>query len=411
MAETVTANVTYTAQWTVNRYTITLDARGGAVEPGSVAVTYGQAVGQLPTPTRDGFEFLGWVDENGAVYTAETVYLVDGDITLSALWSADYVITLDAAGGTVEPGSVIVKYGQAVGTLPVPTRAGYTFDGWYDENGVLYTADTVYTRTENATLTARWTANVYEITLDANGGTADVALVQVTYGQPVGQLPVPVREGYVFLGWFDETGSRYDASTVYSVAGDVTLTARWGQESSTFTVTLDAAGGTVEPSTLPVVYGEAIGQLPTPTRMGYTFTGWYDEAGHRYDASTVYSVRHDMTLVAGWTPNTYTVTFDANGGAVEPASMTVTFGQAMGKLPTPTRDGYTFDGWYDQDGNRYTAGTVYSVADGVTLTARWIENSVKTGDAFNALLLGSLMTAAAAGAAVLLLKRRKLMGE
>ena len=145
--------------------------------------------------------------------------------------------------------------------------------------------------------------------------------------------------------------------------------------------------------------------------MGYTFTGWYDEAGHRYDASTVYSVRHDMTLVAGWTPNTYTVTFDANGGAVEPASMTVTFGQAMGKLPTPTRDGYTFDGWYDQDGNRYTAGTVYSVADGVTLTARWIENSVKTGDAFNALLLGSLMTAAAAGAAVLLLKRRKLMGE
>ena len=411
VAETVTANVTYTAQWTVNRYTITLDARGGAVEPGSVTVTYGQAVGTLPTPTRDGFEFLGWVDENGTVYTAETVYLVDGDITLSALWSADYVITLDAAGGTVEPGSVIVKYGQAVGTLPVPTRAGYTFDGWYDENGVLYTADTVYTRTENATLTARWTANVYEITLDANGGTADVALVQVTYGQPVGQLPVPVREGYVFLGWFDETGSRYDASTVYSVAGDVTLTARWGQESSTFTVTLDAAGGTVEPSTLPVVYGEAIGQLPTPTRMGYTFTGWYDEAGHRYDASTVYSVRHDMTLVAGWTPNTYTVTFDANGGAVEPASMTVTFGQAMGKLPTPTRDGYTFDGWYDQDGNRYTAGTVYSVADGVTLTARWIENSVKTGDAFNALLLGSLMTAAAAGAAVLLLKRRKLMGE
>ena len=83
----------------------------------------------------------------------------------------------------------------------------------------------------------------------------------------------------------------------------------------------------------------------------------------------------------------------------------------MGKLPTPTRDGYTFDGWYDQDGNRYTAGTVYSAADGVTLTARWIENSVKTGDAFNALLLGSLMTAAAAGAAVLLLKRRKLMGE
>ena len=79
----------------------------------------------------------------------------------------------------------------------------------------------------DATLTARWTANIYEITLDANGGVTDVALVQVTFGQAVGALPTPTREGYVFLGWFDEVGSRYDASTVYSTADGVTLTARW----------------------------------------------------------------------------------------------------------------------------------------------------------------------------------------
>ena len=215
-----------------------------------------------------------------------------------------------------------------------------TFDGWYDENGAQYTENTVYAIAGDATLTARWTANIYEITLDANGGVTDVALVQVTFGQAVGALPTPTREGYVFLGWFDEVGSRYDASTVYSTADGVTLTARWGQEDSTFTITLNANGGKVEPSALAVVYGQAVGTLPVPTREGYTFGGWYDKDGNRYDASSVYSVKGDTTL-----------------------------------------------------------------------TARWIENSVQTGDGFPIFLLSGAMMAAAAGAVMLLLKRRKLMGE
>lgn len=167
-----------------------------------------------------------------------------------------------------------------------------------------------------------------------------MALVQVTFGQAVGALPTPTREGYVFLGWFDEVGSRYDASTVYSTADGVTLTARWGQEDSTFTITLNANGGKVEPSALAVVYGQAVGTLPVPTREGYTFGGWYDKDGNRYDASSVYSVKVDTTL-----------------------------------------------------------------------TARWIENSVQTGDGFPIFLLSGAMMAAAAGAVMLLLKRRKLMGE
>ena len=167
-----------------------------------------------------------------------------------------------------------------------------------------------------------------------------MALVQVTFGQAVGALPTPTREGYVFLGWFDEVGSRYDASTVYSTADGVTLTARWGQEDSTFTITLNANGGKVEPSALAVVYGQAVGTLPVPTREGYTFGGWYDKDGNRYDASSVYSVKGDTTL-----------------------------------------------------------------------TARWIENSVQTGDGFPIFLLSGAMMAAAAGAVMLLLKRRKLMDE
>ncbi len=142
-----------------------------------------------------------------------------------------------------------------------------------------------------------------------------------------------------------------------------------------------------------------------------TFDGWYDENGAQYTENTVYAIAGDATLTARWTANIYEITLDANGGVTDVALVQVTFGQAVGALPVPTREGYTFGGWYDKDGNRYDASSVYSVKGDTTLTARWIENSVQTGDGFPIFLLSGAMMAAAAGAVMLLLKRRKLMGE
>ncbi len=142
-----------------------------------------------------------------------------------------------------------------------------------------------------------------------------------------------------------------------------------------------------------------------------TFDGWYDENGAQYTEDTIYAIAGDATLTARWTANIYEITLDANGGVTDVALVQVTFGQAVGALPVHTREGYTFGGWYDKDGNRYDASSVYSVKGDTTLTARWIENSVQTGDGFPIFLLSGAMMAAAAGAVMLLLKRRKLMGE
>ena len=142
-----------------------------------------------------------------------------------------------------------------------------------------------------------------------------------------------------------------------------------------------------------------------------TFDGWYDENGAQYTEDTIYAIAGDATLTARWTANIYEITLDANGSVTDVALVQVTFGQAVGALPTPTREGYTFGGWYDKGGNRYDASSVYSVKGDTTLTARWIENSVQTGDGFPIFLLSGAMMAAAAGAVMLLPKRRKLMGE
>ena len=310
VAATVTGNVTYTAQWTANRYTLTLDANGGKVEPATLTVTYDAAIGNLPAPERTGYTFNGWFDAEGNEVTAETVYTIAGDSTVTAKWTANqYTLTLDANGGKVEPAALTVTYDAAIGTLPAPERTGYTFNGWFDADGNEVTAATVYTIAGDSTVTAKWTANQYTLTLDANGGifvmplTEDAEAVTtltitVVYDQPIGELPVPERAGYTFNGWFDADGNEVTAATVYTIAGDSTVTAKW--TANKYTITLNPNYGKVDPKSVEVTYDEAIGKLPKPTREGFFFTFWRDEAGNMITEETIYNVAGDITLYAEW---------------------------------------------------------------------------------------------------------------
>ena len=111
------------------------------------------------------------------------------------------------------------------------------------------------------------------------------------------------------------------------------------------TVNFNANGGFVSSETHSVTNGGVVGILPDPTRSGYTFEGWYTaiDGGERIEADTV--VVENVTYYAHWTVNTYTVTFDANGGEGS-TTLTRTYGARLGSLPTPTRDGYSFTGWW-----------------------------------------------------------------
>jgi uncharacterized repeat protein (TIGR02543 family) len=130
-----------------------------------------------------------------------------------------------------------------------------------------------------------------------------------------------------------------------------------------------------------VTYGSAYGVLPTPTRTGYTFSGWYTGAngsGTQVTASTTVTATADHALYAKWTASSYTVTFDAQGGTVSPANAAVMYGTAYGTQPTPTRTGYTFGGWYtgaNGSGFLVTASTTLATASNHTLYAKWTANT------------------------------------
>lgn len=142
----------------------------------------------------------------------------------------------------------------------------------------------------------------------------------------------------------------------------------------------DVNGGELpeEETTRSVYYGQTYGELPTPTLEHYDFAGWYTEVsgGTKITSDSVVDSLSTQTLYAQWTPKEFTVTFEANGGATETESKTVSYNSAYGNLPTPTRDYYTFLGWFTaaENGDEITSNIIATTSEDVTLYAHWEHN-------------------------------------
>ena len=159
-----------------------------------------------------------------------------------------------------------------------------------------------------------------------------------------------------------------------------TIDASNGQSSShdatrTYTVAFDSNGGSnVEAQNVRL--GTTATRPADPTRTGYTFSGWYTarNGGTKYDFNQ--TVTGDITLYAHWTVNTYTLTFDTNGGSTTETTRKVQYGNPYGTMPTATRKGYTFDGWFTAKtgGSQVSANTIMG-AGNTTVYAHWIANT------------------------------------
>lgn len=197
------SNVTYTAQWKINQYTVAFDSAGGTtVSP--ITQDYATAITPPEIPTREGYTFMGWTPSvPSTMPTANT--------TCVAQWKINqYTISFDSAGGTsVSP--VIQDYATAITPPENPTRTGYTFTGWSPSVPSSMPA-------ENTTYTAQWQINQYTVTFDANGGTGGKSGKQ-NFGSAI-VSPTVTREWFNFMGWSPSV-----AATV--PANDVTYTAQW----------------------------------------------------------------------------------------------------------------------------------------------------------------------------------------
>ncbi|MBQ8372396.1 MAG: InlB B-repeat-containing protein [Clostridia bacterium] len=355
-------NMTITAKWTVNQYTITFNTMGGT-KIDAITADYGTAIAKPADPTREGYTFAGW---DVAIPTTMPI----GDMTITALWAINRcTITFDTDGGT-SIDAITADYGAAITKPANPTREGYTFAGWDVAIPATMPAG-------NMIVTAKWTVNQYTITFNTMGGTK-VNAITSNYGTAITKPADPTREGYTFAGW--------DVAIPTTMpAGDMTITASW--TINRCTITFDTDGGT-EIDAITADYGTVITKPSNPAREGYTFAGWDVAIPATMPAA-------DMTVTAKWTLNTSSVTYNINAGAtvdgqstkgsfaINGSISTVSYNvtQLSYAYSTTYNEYYNFLGWYTSatGGVQLTDGhgTLLANVSGFTnANGKWIrENS------------------------------------
>lgn len=346
----------------------------------------GNQVGTIPTEDGSGCGYVvvtqyssdgkwGYVNYKGIVGWTR---LYEPYIKLVSAYTCP-VVTFNANGGSVGTASKKVFINTPYGTLPAPTRTGYSFAGWYTaaSGGSLVKEDTNVSITSNQTLYAHWTPYTYTVSYNANGGTGAPGNQTKTHDQSLTLSSVkPTKDGYTFQGWStSSTGSvQYNPGSAYTGNANLTLYAVWNPVK--YPIYFNANGGTGAPGTQYQTHFEYLTlSSVVPKKDGYTFKGWSTtlNGSVAYQPGGQFGENRSVTLYAVWSESSYSVWLDPNGGSIQTFSVTVTHNSLYGALPKPVRVDYTFTGWYTakEGGTRVTSETVVSSTVPHTLYAHW----------------------------------------
>lgn len=313
--------------------TIVFDAGADVTDPENKVLELGTAIGTLPAPEKAGFRLAGW-KMNDTEITGETQFDEEYEgktVTLTAVWIEQITITFNTNGGTLPAGvqnSAVIDKNGTLSELPVPTKSGQTFVGWFDGSSQAALADTYAEDTE---LLAHWeeAAEYSNITFMPDGGaiaategitiTNGVGSKQIESGTAIGTLPEASKNGYRFIGWATPDGTIVTAATEVSQA-NVTLTAQWALQT---VITFVTAGGTLTgDATKSIDAGTALGAFPAVVApAGDELKGWFDEAGNAVTETTRFAETETaVTLTAkfGWDGATASESLSGTGTEESP---------------------------------------------------------------------------------------------
>lgn len=286
-----------------------------------------------------------------------------------------FTVTYDPNGGTLtgEATGCTVQ-GKLPEMASAPILDGYDFLGWFTAitGGEQVTTETGFA--EDMTLYAQW-AKICTVTFDANGGTLSGEATATTAGGKLGVLPAaPTRDGWEFAGWYNAAtgGTRIYADT--HISQDMTLYAHW---TPIYTITLDGCGGTLTGGSTATTTDCKLPALPAaPSRAGWEFTGWFSAAagGKAITTETVFAA--NTTIYAQWKRQEYTVTFNACGGTLTGDSQLTTVEGKLSSLPTPTRTGFIFLGWFTAANGGSAITTDKEYTGNATVYAQWKSNTI-----------------------------------
>lgn len=408
---------------TVKKCKVTFDANGGTctnsayttenLEPGQSYYLYNLYRYFI----KSDYELVGWntkKDGSGENYNnfGNAPYK-ESDYTLYAQWKGkEYGIHFDSNGGDEldeDVANITVYHGDKFGRMPVPTNPDTSkgFIGWFSKSsgGIQIKEtdivddtlldNTVFEETNwdyigSTVFYAHWGAR-YEINYELNGGTNNEENPEYYTGDKDVELKDPTKEGYKFDGWY--ANAQFTGTRVTKIAagatGDVTLYAKWNPIKYSIVFDGNGATGGVTAGLSDVAYDRDVTLTKNGfSRTGYSFLKWNtkrDGSGDSFEnqatVANLSKVEGDVvTLYACWRANEYTLTFDANGGTLNPeeSTKTITYDQPFGEMPQPTPpkdSGLDFAGWYTKpengEGDLISEGTIVTQLDDFTVYAHW----------------------------------------
>ncbi|MEG0611538.1 MAG: InlB B-repeat-containing protein, partial [Clostridium sp.] len=321
----IAGDLTVTAMYGVNNYTVTFKDYDGTVIETSQTINYGSAATAPKSPTRVGYTFIGW---------DKAFNNIAGDLTVTAMYGVNnYTVTFKDYDGTVIETSQTINYGSAATAPKSPTRVGYTFIGWdKDFNNI----------SSDLTVTAKYEINKYTVTFKDYDGTTIGMPQSIDYGSDAIAPKSPTRVGYTFIGWDKDFNN---------ISSDLTVTAKY--EINKYTVTFKDYDGTAIGVSQSIEHSNCAIAPKSPTRVGYQFIGWDKDFNN---------ITGDLTVTAKYAINNYAVTFKDYDGTVIGNQQKIDYGKAATAPKSPTRVGYKFVGW-DK--------TFDNISDDLTVTAKY----------------------------------------
>lgn len=327
------------------------------------------------------YDFNGWFLDSSFTKPAPTTLpnIEENQSLYGKFELQTYTIEYRLDGGSYEPGEENVNPKNVTyvdsAILVNPSKVGYKFKGWYDQDG--NKVESLENVSKNLVLTAYYDANEYTITLHYYEKNDEYK--KVKYNGTVPNLPNVTKNGYRFLGWYDKDGVKF-TKTKYDILGDTDLWYRLS-DPIVYSINYHLDGGT-NPDDVPksfTIENQSELQLPLPTRDGYTFDGWFDG---NTKVENLRGIFKNLILTAHWTAKDVSITFDYDGGSLQ---RTLTFldgeniveenaispADKVGYLLLNDKENQQFNGWYNLSNTRESFVSDKVVDGDYTLKATW----------------------------------------
>ncbi len=387
-------NLTITAKYEPEVYTLTIDANNGLFGDKDKVVfenyKYGDPITAPDAPKREGYTFDGYIDAEEQAYTIPETMPDLGDngasVTVKAKWNINsYTIYYKGLNGK-DLGSITKNYGATIEVSDVPTapeEKGYTFTGWSESTpGAMPAIGEISGATK--TITANYDIQQHTVTISADGGKLENGEAQWSITDDYGTViyppdGTPSKEGHEFAGWSDTIPGTIPEE-------DIEITALWdvlNYKMKFNPVDGEFSKGDSAIKEVSYAYGVKTAAYETePTMEGYTFKYWYEgeDSSKPYDFENTTMPSHDVTLKAHYEVNEYTITFVTGEGAKKVNPVTKKFNEAISAPKyeeDPATYGYTFKYWYEGEDSSKQYNFITMPAHDLVLTAYYEANPYK----------------------------------